>query len=118
MWQHLPAEFLQLDGFEPLDMGQRADAGLQFGGGCFVGAQCHDGLAARRAAPHMHEADVDVGVAQKGADSADDAWPVVVQGEQDMASSWKIDPQIVDGDDVGRILENGAPHSPALGARG
>lgn len=58
----------------------------------------------------MHVSDVNVILAQHSANCADDARPVKVPRQQEMPLGHKIDPQIIDTDDVRLVLEDRTPH--------
>src|SRR5437588_2953103 len=60
----------------------------------------HDGIAARPVAADLHAGDIDVLLTQEGPDGADHAGSVGMPAHQEGAMRDKVDPKIVEGDDV------------------
>src|SRR5581483_2131754 len=69
----------------------------------------HERAPADSGAADAHEADVDVVLAEEGADGADHAGAILVLAEQEPAIAGRdVHPEVVDGDDVRAIVRDGA----------
>lgn len=101
----------QVDEAGAEEVGDSVDFGNDFFGDGFFEVNNHHGAFADGFASNLHSGDVDVVLAQDGADLTDHARTVVVGDEQDGAFGDDIDAQVLDGDDVRFApVEDGAVH--------
>src|ERR1700730_1244178 len=63
-----------------------------------IDSQDHHGVASRTIAPNLHARDVDVVLAEDGANAPDQARPVRVPADQEAAGRHEVDPERVDPD--------------------
>ena len=101
---------LKSDEADVVDAVDRLDFAELFLGGAFIDGDEHEGAAPAAPPADLHGADVDIELAEQGADAADHAGAVfVVAGEEEGAAFGdEVHVQAIDDDDMGLAVLDGA----------